>query len=361
MEAQFQTCGPTGQRILQLHPTLRCNLRCEHCYSSSGPWARVELDARLVEGILTDAARMGYEVVSISGGEPFLYSHLAEILRHARALGMRTTVTTNGYFLDSHHLEPLRDCLNQLAISLDGPAEIHNRVRASPQAFDRLCAGLECLRACGLSFGFIHTVTRESWIHLLWLAEFAAANGARLLQLHPLELAGRAEIALACLAPDVGVLSKVYLLAAALAAKYSGTMTIQTDLLHREQVLANPGIIYGSDPLNDCDGTIPATQLGVLVLEPDGAVVPLTYGFSRRYQVTDINQQTLATAWAGYLRDTYPEFRRLCHRVFEEVIAPGAPSLFNWHERIAAKSHIMADAVTTASKTTGRLFIDHQL
>jgi organic radical activating enzyme len=41
---------------------------------------------------------MGYQVVSISGGEPFLYRRLADLLRHARALGMQTTVITNGYF-----------------------------------------------------------------------------------------------------------------------------------------------------------------------------------------------------------------------------------------------------------------------
>src|ERR1017187_1042935 len=98
MAAPFESCGPTGQRILQIHPTLRCNLHCEHCYSSSGPWAREELDLPAVEKVLPDAGRMGYQVVSISGGEPFLYRRLAGLLRHARALGMQTTVITNGYF-----------------------------------------------------------------------------------------------------------------------------------------------------------------------------------------------------------------------------------------------------------------------
>jgi Fe-coproporphyrin III synthase len=291
---------------------------------------------------------MGYQVVSVSGGEPFLYSGLAHILRDARTLGMRTTVTTNGYFLDSLHLEPLRGCLDVLAISLDGPPEIHNRMRASPQAFDRLCAGLECLRASGLPFGFIHTVTRESWIHLLWLADFAVTNGARLLQLHPLELAGRAEKNLGDLTAEDDVLSKLYLLAVALAAKYSGTLAIQTDLLHRDQVVSNPGIIYAGELANDCGGTIPAMLLGVLVLEPDGALVPLTYGFSRRYQVANIHQQPLAAAWSGFLRDTYPMFRGLCRTVFERLVAPGAPPLFNWHEKIAAQSHVTADVVTIA-------------
>ena len=298
--APLKSCGPTGQQILQIHPTLRCNLHCAHCYSSSGPWAREELDPDVVHNVVSDAARMGYQVLSVSGGEPLLYPGLSDVLRCARASGMRTTVTTNGYFLDPRHMEPLCGHLDVLAISLDGPPEIHNRMRASPQAFDRLCAGLEYLRASSINFGFVHTLTRESWIHLLWLADFAAENGARLLQLHPLELAGRAERSLKELAAAEDVLSKVYLLSVALACKYSGVMTIQTDLLHRDQVLANPELIYAGAAKDDREQTDPALLLGVMVLEPDGALVPLTYGFSRRYQICNVKEQTLATASAGF-------------------------------------------------------------
>jgi MoaA/NifB/PqqE/SkfB family radical SAM enzyme len=350
MGVTVESCGPTGQRILQIHPTLRCNLQCEHCYSSSGPWAREELDRDVVYNVLSDAARMGYQVLSVSGGEPFLYRGLSDVLRRAHELGMRTTVTTNGYFLDPRHIEPLLDCLDVLAISLDGPPEIHNRIRASPLAFDRLCAGLEHLRASALNFGFIHTLTRESWIHLLWLADFAAENGARLLQLHPLELAGRAEQSLKEFAPADDVLSKVYLLSVALAGKYSGVMTIQTDLLHREQILADPELVYAGAAKDDWEHAVPALLLGVVVLEPDGAVVPLTYGFSRRYRICNAKEQTLVAAWPDFLQDTYPSLWRLCHDVFEELVAPGAQPLFNWHEQIAAHSHHVVPATVNCGR-----------
>src|ERR1035441_3212939 len=129
-------------------------------------------------------------------------------------------------------------------------------------AFDRLCAGLEYLRTSGMNFGFIHTLTRESWIHLLWLADFAAENGARLLQLHPLELAGRAELGLKDLTAADDVLSKVYLLSVALACKYSGVMTIQTDVLHRDHVLANPGLIYAGATKPDWEQTAAQSHHG---------------------------------------------------------------------------------------------------
>src|SRR5271168_4985172 len=90
--------GPARTAILQIHPSLRCNLSCAHCYSSSGPAVRAELDAFTICRVISDAAAMGYRVVSVSGGEPLMYSALDKVLGHAKSLDMLTTVTTNGFF-----------------------------------------------------------------------------------------------------------------------------------------------------------------------------------------------------------------------------------------------------------------------
>lgn len=338
----MKTCGPTGQRIVQLHPSLRCNLCCEHCYSNSGPGMRTELDPAVVCGLVSDAARMGYQVVSVSGGEPFLYSGLAAVLRHAKSLGLRTTVTTNGYFLQRRRLDPLRDFVDVLAVSLDGPPDLHNRLRASPRAFDRLCTGLESLRASGLYFGLIHTLTQQTWEHLVWIAEFAAASGARLLQLHPLEMAGRAEGRLVSLSAEEDGLAKAYLVATALAAKYRESMTIQLDLLHREHVQRAPAMVYADELAGGWDAIAAADLLGLIVMEADGAVVPISYGFSRRFQICCLKQQSLAPGWQCFLREGYPNFRQMCRELFEELISPNQPPLFNWHERVVARSHWVA-------------------
>jgi len=292
---------------------------------------------------------MGYQVVSFSGGEPFLYSGLREVLQHAKSLGLRTTVTTNGYFLQPRRLGPLRDFVDVLAVSLDGPPELHNRLRGSPRAFDRLCAGLESLRTSGLSFGFIHTLTHETWEHLLWIAEFAAASGARLLQLHPLEMAGRAEGRLGTLCAEEDGLAKAYLVATALAAKYSESMTVQVDLLHREQVLRAPEMVYADELAGDWDTIAAADLLGLLVMEADGAVVPISYGFSRRYRICTLKEQRLDQGWQSFLNEGYPEFRRLCRELFAELVAPNQRPLFNWHERVVARSHRSSTVGTSSS------------
>src|SRR3954447_10697746 len=106
-----------SRRFLQIHPTRRCNLSCLHCYSSSGPDQREELPLGMLRGALDDAAAAGYNVASMSGGEPTLYPGLASLLDHARGLGMRTTVTTNGMLLEGRRLDDLRGRVDVLAIS----------------------------------------------------------------------------------------------------------------------------------------------------------------------------------------------------------------------------------------------------
>jgi len=333
-----RACGPARTAILQIHPSVRCNLSCAHCYSSSSPMAGAELDVETVCKVISDAARMGYQVVSVSGGEPLMYGGLGDVLAHARSLNLRTTVTTNGFFIGSDRLARVCKLVDVLAISLDGPPEVHNAIRGSPHAFKRLEAGLEEVRKSGIQFGFIHTLTQGNWEHLFWVAEFAASKGARLLQIHPLELAGRAGSQMAQEVSASDVLEKVYVLAFALANKYADTMRVQLDLLYRDDLREEPGLVYAEEQDNDCDQTIPAQMLGLLVLEPDGSVVPVSYGFSRRYKVCNVKEKRLFDAWPDYMKNGYPEFRTLCRRVWGDLCTSDAPLLTNWHEVITSHS-----------------------
>lgn len=110
--------GPTGHtRVVQIHPTRRCNLRCLHCYSSSSPDERDKLEVTLLFNAVTDAAAEGYNWVSVSGGEPLMYPPLYELLRHTRACGLHTALTTNGMLLDGRRLDKLTGLIDLIAIS----------------------------------------------------------------------------------------------------------------------------------------------------------------------------------------------------------------------------------------------------
>ena len=322
--------GPTGRHgILQIHPTRRCNLRCLHCYSQSGPEERAELDASLIETVLEDAARLGFDVLAVSGGEPFLYRGLGQVLTRAKELGLFTSVTTNGTLLSTTRLRSLLGLVDLLAISVDGLPASHNEIRASPDAFERLVKGLPKLRATGLPFGLIFTLTQYNLHELEWVANFALEQGARLLQIHPLEPAGRALVQLEGSVPDSIESSYALLESTRLRQQYEGRLNIQLDLSYRPEAER----VYAGTPCEASDEL--ASLVSPLVLETDGTLVPLEYGFARRYALGSIHQDRLATLAPRWRTEVYPAFRKLCEGVFTGQSAASAPPVFNWYEAVA--------------------------
>lgn len=329
--------GPVPLPVFHVHASRLCNLACLHCYSASGPDASGALDPEVVCRAVSDAAALGYRVVSFSGGEPFAYDGLVEVLQHARGLGLRTSVTTNGTVLKAHHQRAIAELVDIVAVSVDGPRALHNRIRASGTAFERTCRGLACIRETAAAMGIIHTLTCESLAHLEWLAEFALNYGAGLLQIHPLELFGRGRTTMQAGAANAEILARAYLTCFALQRKYAAGLTVQLDLAHRDQLRAAPDSIYASDPELTRDESA-ASLLGVMVLEADGSVVPLAYGFGRQFRICSILEQDLRPAWDGYVGTGYLNFRSLCRKVWAELADPATPVLLNWHDLIVARS-----------------------
>jgi MoaA/NifB/PqqE/SkfB family radical SAM enzyme len=324
-------CSAAGfnQRIVQVHPTLTCNLRCTHCYSASGPALRGELDLDLLRNALTDAAALGYRAVAVSGGEPLVYRSLVPLLEHARTVGLRTLVTTNGTLLDDARAERLRPLVDVLAISVDGPPEIHNEVRASARAFQQTERGLAVASAHGFKFGIIHALSKRTWEHLAWLGDFAVEHGAVLLQIHPIERVGRAAEGMAGDVPDDETLARAWLIAAAIESVHPN-LAVQYDVFDREVVLERPEIVYAAD-----GDEVP----GILVVEEDGTVSPVTYGMSRAFAVCNLKQRSLGEAWGEFEATRYREFRRFCRGLWDELAASTRElPFFDWHELVTSRS-----------------------
>lgn len=317
---------PPQRLIFHVHPSLRCNLACAHCYSHSAPGERDFLTPDEIAQAVRDAAAIGFDVLSVSGGEPLLYDGLDTVLAEGRANTMRTQVASNGWFLHENRFARVADLLDLVAVSMDGSRALHDRLRGSDQAFDRLLRGLAVLRDTGRPFGLIHTVTAANWRELFETAEFAADQGARLFQIHAIEAAGRAVTSAQWLLLNEEQIGLVYVIAALLKVEHQGPMFVQADLQHRDQIVES------------CAAADPSGTLGTLVLEADGTIVPLAYGFDRRFAICNIRERPLAEAWPLWVERTYPRFLALVEELRAELRAPDGPEVFNWFELMVARS-----------------------
>jgi MoaA/NifB/PqqE/SkfB family radical SAM enzyme len=131
--------------ILILYPHNRCNCRCVMC----DIWkiASVqEITGEELEGHARDLEALGTEWVVFSGGEPLMHSDLFRLARRLRRAGMRATLLTTGLLLQ-RHAAAVVESLDDVIVSLDGPPEVHDRIRRVPRAFELLAAGVRALHA----------------------------------------------------------------------------------------------------------------------------------------------------------------------------------------------------------------------
>ena len=315
-----------GGGILQVHATRQCNLSCAHCYSLSSPSERDALSPELVCRLIEDAAQLGFNVVSLSGGEPLVYAGLDEVIATAVACGSRVNLVSNGILICSPRYERHAGRFSVVALSLDGLPERHNFIRGSAKSFEQAKAAADILREQRQPFGIIHTLCSESMDEVEEVAALASDWGASLLQLHPLEIApGRPN------PPRMTPLSAderldAFLLTEILSDRFPD-MRLQLDLVHREIARRVPQAIHGA-PLK---GPMTPREL---VLEETGRVVPLTYGLDRAWTVTDIRRRSLATAWSDYLQSPWPDLRRRLRAACLAVARGQYGEVVAWHSTV---------------------------
>jgi MoaA/NifB/PqqE/SkfB family radical SAM enzyme len=317
--------------ILQLHSSRHCNLHCDHCYSVSGPHEKGRLGEEAVAGLLDDAWAHGYRVLSVSGGEPLMDPGLWPALARARALGYQTDLVSNGTLIGEAVAARLAGVADLVAISIDGTPERHDAIRRSPGAFERAIAGIRHLRTAGVTVGIIHTVRTETLSELRWLIALARDEGAAMLQLHPIEAAGRA----AAWTAEEGVLeTRLAMLAELIARDGCPGMGVHCDVF--------PVAALRGDGAPQCNGEARSATLAELidplVVEPDGAVLPWVFGIDRALALGSVAETRLDALLVASGR-AWLEAALAHRRRVEEDLADCDWPFVNWFAALAARPY----------------------
>jgi MoaA/NifB/PqqE/SkfB family radical SAM enzyme len=138
-----------GTLFLELVGT--CNERCLHCYAESSPTVKDALDQATCEAVIDDAARLGFERLQLTGGDPLLCPFLPDLVARAAGRFVATEVYTNGLLLGDRLLDRLAPHRPQLAFSYYAcdPA-VHDAITRTPGSQRRTRAAIERVLARGL-------------------------------------------------------------------------------------------------------------------------------------------------------------------------------------------------------------------
>lgn len=180
----YELCVPL---FVTIELTLRCNLRCKHCYNfdRETPMPKEatgrELTPPEILRILDDLAEAGCLEVSFSGGEALLHPHLDDFVRHARTRQFAVRVKSNGMLLTPERVARLVEAgVYAIDISLYGAsAETHDAFTMLKGSFERTLAGAREAVAAGLHVQLSFCLTKHNADEIEAMIALADSLGAR--------------------------------------------------------------------------------------------------------------------------------------------------------------------------------------
>ncbi len=209
MQYRFQVGIPFDMRFrpgksgmptnLSLCLTYRCNLKCVMCRQNRStpdgfggrtwydPGRELPIDVwvnllRQVEGFRP--------WLYLTGGECTLYPHFREFVSEAKSRKLLVQVQTNGTQLAKHAEFLITSGVEIVTISLDGPRDVHDRIRGGVGSFDRTKQGAEALvearrrqKTSGPVVCFNFTISKPNYEHMAETVEEAIRMNGDFIQI----------------------------------------------------------------------------------------------------------------------------------------------------------------------------------
>ena len=170
--------------------TRACNLRC--CYCQAPPTGTQQTFEDLVAGLRWLRGR-GTERVKFTGGEPFVYPRLIELVEVCRHLGMEPTVVTNGTLISDASIAQLCRMRARVKVSLHGPASYHDALQGAV-VFDSVLDAMRRLIAAGVDTSVHTLISRQSSLLIYDWIRFLIRERVRKVSFMPFVPRGRGQV-----------------------------------------------------------------------------------------------------------------------------------------------------------------------
>jgi MoaA/NifB/PqqE/SkfB family radical SAM enzyme len=286
---------------------------------------------------LGEVEPLGITTIYLTGGEPFMYPGLPEVLAFASGQpNFELCISTNGTLIDTAEAALLKDSGASVQVSIDGLEVYHDRFRGSEGAFRLASRGMQQLVAAGVPVTVVTTICRDNLASLPELAEWATEMGAERIIVQPLLRLGRgSEIDDKRLSEEQ--LCDLFLQLSDLGHTYR-SRGLRFSLAYRTRrfLLAHPCAAYV------CNGTRchrkVAREIKKLVIREDGTVLPEIPTLDYQYALGNLHEGTLMDLVARYFADGYVQFDRLCRTVYEEVMPTWTSPIVPWDEIVSQRS-----------------------
>lgn len=162
-----------------------CNMQCSFCGAWNQNGICKKLHIATINEFLDELHENGYRYLSLSGGEPFLYDELFDVIRYAAQRGFLINVTTNGLTIDKEYTALIRNKNVITRVSLHTLDAEKYRKLTGIDGLERVKKSVELLKENNAMFGLGMTVSNHNIQEVNNLADYAYANNAAFIRYTP--------------------------------------------------------------------------------------------------------------------------------------------------------------------------------
>lgn len=161
---------PTPTKRAVIDPLRKCSAKCRMCYylhedlTSIFPLENMKND-------LKKAKARGNNYFDVTGGEPFLYSHIIELLNFGHKLGMRSCIITSGLSKESRTKDVLDTGIDDFLVSVHGTEKVHDFIVQVEGARKKQIRFMEQIRQ-RMKFRFNCVISSMNQHEILDIAKF---------------------------------------------------------------------------------------------------------------------------------------------------------------------------------------------
>jgi len=143
--------GKLSPLFASYNVTGRCNLRCAYC-----DWwrtERLELPTDKALAVIDNVCSLDVAFFDFSGGEPLLRKDLLVLAKRASLHNCLVSINTNATLLNQEKASEIADIFDFVVVSIDGPAECHDKIRGVTGTFQRAVEAIKTLKKHGVRVG----------------------------------------------------------------------------------------------------------------------------------------------------------------------------------------------------------------
>jgi|SRR3989338_5220545 len=153
-----------GKRIplkVTQYITYRCNYKCAFCGRILNK--AEELTTDQIKRCMKEFKKLGTEFWGFNGGEPLLRKDIGELVDYAKRLGLKRSISTNGFFIPNK-INQIKN-IDLILVSLDGPKEVHDKIRGTG-AYKKVIEALKILNKNKVRTLIMTVISKENLDHM---------------------------------------------------------------------------------------------------------------------------------------------------------------------------------------------------